>query len=523
MGSKRPPPDLPGMYFDVERNRYFPLKSRMSTNEDSRMKSAAEQLRQDEESARSAREDAILYKRRIPKTAFSAMEKSEDGNAILRLLYQRELSGHNWRKRAGANCSVFERQILESYTGHMNSSRVQPPKIWTYLSVHCDGGIEQCRLDIQTASGQVEVDAMVVGGFNEVQTLQVCGPEDISIWGDGSFMSQNNPRIFESYSVKKSAILRPVFVKLPFTSMITSVKKFMDSEHENDEDIRHSTQNVILTTLGNGGEGGSIYLMRDGQDVLSERSRPFSGPLRVQINSDIYTAECSPRRKQVSLGLKAGAAILDIERSEVYRTFIAKSSVLAQQFDNSGNLLLCGYRNGMIIPYDLRLPPPSTSQTRKRNTRSRQSPHYEGMQMRSTVCSMSLLRSNEFYLIASAMDGQIWQWDRRISGRGPVQTYEGHVNTHSLLQVRLDPSERLLASGGTDGALRIWSVKSSRLLHVERKLSCVPKRICWNTSHCTSNEGGWDYFEEPCFKDDSPWALWTGSTKLLHIRGGHGD
>lgn len=77
------------------------------------------------------------------------------------------------------------------------------------------------------------------------RTLQVCGPEDISIWGDGSFMSQNNPRIFESYSVKKSAILRPVFVKLPFTSMITSVKKFMDSEHENDEDIRHSTQNVM--------------------------------------------------------------------------------------------------------------------------------------------------------------------------------------------------------------------------------------------------------------------------------------
>lgn len=51
--------DLPGMYFDVERNRYFPLKSRMSTNEDSRMKSAAEQLRQDEESARSAREVSI--------------------------------------------------------------------------------------------------------------------------------------------------------------------------------------------------------------------------------------------------------------------------------------------------------------------------------------------------------------------------------------------------------------------------------------------------------------------------------
>ncbi|OAE25663.1 hypothetical protein AXG93_4368s1230 [Marchantia polymorpha subsp. ruderalis] len=265
MGSKRPPPDLPGMYFDVERNRYFPLKSRMSTNEDSRMKSAAEQLRQDEESARSAREDAILYKRRIPKTAFSAMEKSEDGNAILRLLYQRELSGHNWRKRAGANCSVFERQILESYTGHMNSSRVQPPKIWTYLSVHCDGGIEQCRLDIQTASGQVEVDAMVVGGFNEVQTLQVCGPEDISIWGDGSFMSQNNPR------------------------------------------------------------------------------------------------------------LKAGAAILDIERSEVYRTFIAKSSVLAQQFDNSVSISYSSVQSSLNLVEEN---------------------------------DMSLLRSNEFYLIASAMDGQ---------------------------------------------------------------------------------------------------------------------
>lgn len=42
---------------------------------------------------------------------------------------------------------------------------------------------------------------------------------------------------------------------------------------------------------------------------------------------------------------------------------------------------------------------------------------------------------------------QIHQWDRRMVENGAVRTYEGHNNTHTTLQLGVDPTETLLVSG----------------------------------------------------------------------------
>lgn len=112
-----------------------------------------------------------------------------------------------------------------------------------------------------------------------------------------------------------------------------------------------------------------------------------------------------------------------------------------------------------------------------------------------TWYSLALLRTSEWYLLASAMNGdvsihhktcvlapavtsycwfwfaisnnesrvsmitslcsklwslwskQIQHWDRRIVERGPIRSYTGQVNSHTVLQLGLDPTERLLISG----------------------------------------------------------------------------
>lgn len=39
-------------------------------------------------------------------------------------------------------------------------------------------------------------------------------------------------------------------------------------------------------------------------------------------------------------------------------------------------------------------------------------------------------------------------YDRRLIERGAVQSYEGHVNSHTHIQLGVDPSEKFVMSGG---------------------------------------------------------------------------
>ncbi|KAL3702508.1 hypothetical protein R1sor_020530 [Riccia sorocarpa] len=536
MGSKRrntdSPPAIPGMYYDPERNRYYALRPDTPAWS-SRLKTVAEQKWRDQEAAKIEREEWILRKGRIPKAVFAGVEKFEDGNTLFSLLRKREQSGHSWKMKTGTNSLDFQRQILEADIRSMNFRK--EPQISSYASVPCDGGIEQCQLELQTVEGLIKTDAILAAGFNKLQIFQLRQPGDASVMRSGHSTSRGNihPSPFThggseietrgADSCLKAPILRPIFSELALTSKITSMKKLNEWQEDDDTPENRLTGSVIFTTLGNGTEGGFVYLMRSRQDGFDEDSRPITSRARVRFNSDIHTAACNPRGKQASMGLSRGSAVLDLETNEITSVFNFRSSPQAQEFDNMGNVLLCGHRNGMILTYDLRCPPPVGGSTRHERREARLRKDYEQkMQMGSAVSSMSILRRNEHYLIASAVNGEMWQWDRRLPERGPVRTFEGHINSHYPLTFRLDPTERILAAGGADATLRLWSVKTARLLHVERYLGCIPNTVCWNYSYCTSKRGPWLCHEEPRFEDDSPWCLWTGSSRLLHFLGGHG-
>lgn len=42
---------------------------------------------------------------------------------------------------------------------------------------------------------------------------------------------------------------------------------------------------------------------------------------------------------------------------------------------------------------------------------------------------------------------QVKLYDHRLCQRGPVQSYEGHVNSHTRIQLGVDPLERFVMSG----------------------------------------------------------------------------
>lgn len=77
------------------------------------------------------------------------------------------------------------------------------------------------------------------------------------------------------------------------------------------------------------------------------------------------------------------------------------------------------------------------------------------------------------------MDGSIRLYDHRLTRRGPVQSYEGHVNSHTHIELGIDPYERFVMSGGEDFKLRLWSIKSGELLYENKVADLVPSVVCW--------------------------------------------
>ncbi|XP_072091429.1 uncharacterized protein [Arachis hypogaea] len=76
------------------------------------------------------------------------------------------------------------------------------------------------------------------------------------------------------------------------------------------------------------------------------------------------------------------------------------------------------------------------------------------IRMPSSISSLVSLQYDDQYFLASSMDGTMRLYDLRLLQRGSVQSYEGHVNSHSRIQLGFDPDERFVMSGGEDRNLR---------------------------------------------------------------------
>ncbi|GFS44776.1 transducin/WD40 repeat-like superfamily protein [Actinidia rufa] len=97
-------------------------------------------------------------------------------------------------------------------------------------------------------------------------------------------------------------------------------------------------------------------------------------------------------------------------------------------------------------------------------------------------------------------------YDQRLMQRGPIQMYEGNVNSHTRIQLGVDPCERIFMSGvlhanecflllpvirniahvpilftlgGEDCNLRTWDIKSGELLFEDKFMNSVPSIVCW--------------------------------------------
>lgn len=134
--------------------------------------------------------------------------------------------------------------------------------------------------------------------------------------------------------------------------------------------------------------------------------------------------------------------------------------------------------------------------------------------MSSAICSLAWLQSDDQYFLASSMDGSIKLYDRRLLQRGAIQSFEGHVNSHSHIELGVNPSESLVMSGGEDGYVRIWSIKTGELLFGTKISDSLVSKVCWPQGLQSSFEER-QMYKEDLYEYCQSWGAWIGSREAL--------
>ncbi|XP_048140811.1 LOW QUALITY PROTEIN: uncharacterized protein LOC115755387 [Rhodamnia argentea] len=547
------PQELPGFYFDAEKNRYFPIKGPIPGSKSKPSSSGASSI----SSSTPTQCRPVLSRTSV-------------------LLETRELNGNPlWLKHA--KCK-FQDEFLK-----IHASR---PQVWAFHKTDkmADGALEQMRLRITTPEGQTAMVGLLAGGRNgSLSFCEVgkvgqhfdygvkCMPEHVwplkreheeckvpvHLWRSPTVQFSSDVSCIKmpgkrSITVDGDPIqhaLYPLLVwmccilwsQLHDISPLAHLKLY---NHYILFSLLHFHSGVwhlsrMITTLGSERSGGSVHTLN-----LAE---PFDFPLRTSIirqrlhdvaslHCTIWTADCSFNGSQAIVGTNLGAALVNLENGVVSWVCRGKSDVLALQFDQSGNLALCGFRNGAIVTVDVRENQgvsssrlishqiPSSPSERLRGHSQKQWFKLSGKiyptdttYMPKSICSLVSLRLYDQYFLASSMDGSINLYDHRQIKKGPVQSYEGHVNSHTRTQLGTDPSEKFLLSGGEDCYMRLWKIKSGKLLFEDKFSTSVPLVTCCQSTerYPIEVDGRQNYMGYSHGQHES-WGSWLGSRDGLY-------
>ncbi|VFQ64270.1 unnamed protein product [Cuscuta campestris] len=462
--------ELPGFYYDSEKNRYFPVKGPIHGS---------------------------FRKRKSPPPASTAKAKEKCKclkTTSNNLLQARELYGQVITSRKGKFSFQMEYQ----------KRRASQPMIWKFDDTErmVDNALEQMTVGVERLQGIVDTDMLLACSQNGLFCFFHVGKDgeelDYGVKLPHRVWTSNAGESTERVELPGLAWKR-LGPSQHIPSTISCIKMCQRDNHPVENTL---TNHVLITTLGSEISGGSVHILN-----LSEPFNINSNVVWREISevtsfkNTVWTADCTFDGSRAVIGTNAGAAVVNIDTGTTSWICRCKSDVLSLQLDQSGNIALCGLRNGTIFSVDARQKPRNISNRLPRNeipfhpreTSSGRAKkfHLERLLLKGNLCSFdtismpssiscitSLLLHDQYFL-ASSMDGSLKLYDNRLTQRGALQSYEGNVNSHTRIQLGVDPSESLVMSGGEDGHLRIWSIKSGEMLFQGKIMNEIPSLLCW--------------------------------------------
>nr|XP_043618271.1 DDB1- and CUL4-associated factor 4-like protein 1 isoform X2 [Erigeron canadensis] len=420
------------------------------------------------------------------------------------MLHVRELCGN----------SISSNKKKVNFENQYQKIRASKPIVWKYQETErdSDAALEHVYVNVQTRDGLTESEVLLTGGLNNMFRCYEVGSV---MERDGIIGWEIVPDLLQPTNIEKqTASLKspgPVYSPHLFQmgSNISCIKIPRNYDPQA-TDVDSSVSHALMTTLGSETSGGSVCLMN-----LSE---PLDLGRRIDeisvFKSTIWTADSYSDGSRAVVGTNIGAALVNIETGRKSWICRSKSDVLSLQLDYSGKLVLCGLRNGAIVTVDTRQKPqdlhagcpkheisfPSIKTGKSNSARGQKRDkqwfevrgnvdHSRMIFMPSSISCLVALKLYDQYFLASSMDGTMRLYDHRLTQRGAVQLYEGNVNSHTRIQMGVDPSERFLMSGGEDFYMRMWSIKSGEMLYEDKFMNSVPSVLCWARGGPDCNRG----------------------------------
>ncbi|KAK9226873.1 hypothetical protein WN943_011921 [Citrus x changshan-huyou] len=586
------PQELPGFYYDAEKNRYFPIKGPIPGT---------------------SRSSSTAAQKPISKQPTRATNSSLTGATTSKLLQARELRGNVFSLSKG-KCNFKE---------EFQKRLISQPVVWRYEATNQTGDItlEQIELNVQTPEGQFRTDVLLTGSVNgffslfEVGNVGQHAHDTVKfipgcVWPrikDNKTESSKAPE--HIWRLNKASILMP--------SSVSCIKLF--GKHPScatgGGSVRHALlcTPVITAIIDNSGDKRCFPVIEN--RITSLGSETTGGSIYA-LNLD----------NPLDIGTNLGAAMVNMETGMASWVCRSKSDILAQQVIHSGNVVLCGFRNGAIVTVDVRERQRGCSSRAgrrhripysrlQRNDRVTNEQWFELKAniwpshttfMPSSISCLQSLQLYDQYFLASSMDGTcqicrpistvlltlvvVHSWnspnipsphtimqpgssptlrppqslmtmrynpspealiklpfevphpvairhlppysptpadtisqnhnlvklyDHRLTTRGAVQSYEGHVNSHTRIQLGVDQSERFVMSGGEDCKLRIWSIRSGELVFEDKFSNSVPSAVCWRTQRSMGPQIEGKIHEEFDLGQRHSWEAWIGTQEGL--------
>lgn len=523
------PKDIPGFYYDAEKNRYFPTKGPIPGTKRPPSVSAVSSLAKRAANGKfsSPDQDFLIHK--------SCKRKHLKSSVLLQF---RELHGR----------SIFSNRYRCNFEQEYQKLQASRAMLWRYSdSAGVSGSaLEQLHGIVQTPKGLEQKNFLSVGCRNGYLSLYDVSTSAHSL----DYSCECTPEFIWPSSEKQiqqdssTASLWHLISPFPIlSSTIISIKKLRRNCPDGAESV--PPFNALLSTFGSEAIGGSVCILKLDQPI--NQHYPSLCSQIVQLVSldrtTIWTSDCNPQGTQAVIGANRGSALIDLESRKVSWLYYNGSDVLSQQFVHPGNIVLSGHRNGAISSIDIRqkqsrVPEHAFGYSRRLNfdTKFRGHPFRNGkstlnqkyksgrnlnssdvVYMPKAVCSLVALQSDDQYFLASSLDGSINLFDRRLLNKGAVQTYAGHVNSYTHLQLGVNPSETLVVSGGEDCFLRIWSIKSGELVFGEKVSNSKLTSICWPK---TGLQDSLTCFTKGSCMSNHSWGAWLGSPDgLFYMHG----
>ncbi|XP_022748887.1 uncharacterized protein LOC111298445, partial [Durio zibethinus] len=309
-----PQAELPGLYYDAEKNRYFPIKPRIPG---SFSQSHASQFQKNPLSS------SIQATKLRPHTSTSTS----------RLLHLRELNSDAFNFDRGRYSFQEEflkllasKPVVQRYRGTVNIS---------------DSALEQTQIDVQTPEGQIETDVLLAGSIDGSLSFLKVGKFGQHFDYGVTYIPDH---VWPSTKVEAESNKTPMCMwrspaaSLRISSRISCIRLSENqSFFTNNDDSK--VQHALMSTLGSETSGGYIYILnlKGPVDLTSRLDQRLHAV--ASFNYTIWTADYNSHTSQAVIGTNLGAALVDVERGTSTWVCRSKSDILAQQFDRTVSII----------------------------------------------------------------------------------------------------------------------------------------------------------------------------------------